>query len=306
MSYRIAIVTEEANSWHGRQLVQALDKFGCTGQFVSLRECRFDLDQRQHGLYLPGFGYELPDGVFVRGVPAGTLEEIVFYLDVLHALRVLRIPVYNDARAIERTVDKCMTSFLLHRSGIQSPPTWVACHPAEEDSNTHRFDEFDDTELVFKPLFGSQGKGLRRIRKHEILPDAEECSGVHYLQRYIDCGQDNWHDWRVFIVGTHAVAAMRRNGNDWINNVATGSTVTPAVLEEEMKSLAEAAVKALDMNYAGVDLMRDQQGKLWVIEVNSIPAWKGLQSVSKQNIAELLVEDFLKQGRLCEHAEAAG
>ena len=49
------------------------------------------------------------------------------------------------------------------------------------------------------------------------------------------------------------------------------------------------------MHYGGVDLMRDKEGRLWVTEVNSIPAWKGLQSVSQNKvIAELLVDDFIR------------
>ena len=59
--------------------------------------------------------------------------------------------------------------------------------------------------------------------------------------------------------------------------------------------LAEDAVKVLDMAYAGVDVIRDEHGRYSVLEVNSIPAWKGLQSVADVSIAELLVDDFLSR-----------
>jgi glutathione synthase/RimK-type ligase-like ATP-grasp enzyme len=62
--------------------------------------------------------------------------------------------------------------------------------------------------------------------------------------------------------------------------------------------LAEDAVRALDMNYAGVDIIRDEHGRYSVLEINSIPAWKGLQGVTEIDIAERLVEDFLSHATL--------
>jgi hypothetical protein len=38
-------------------------------------------------------------------VPGGS-EEVVLYLDILHALKAMGIPVYNDGHAVERSVDK--------------------------------------------------------------------------------------------------------------------------------------------------------------------------------------------------------
>jgi len=113
---RIAIVTEEPG-WHGAELLRALEARNAEVRFVSLRECRLELARAGSGIVVPGFEDRLPDGVIVRDVPGGTLEQVVLRLDLLHALRELGVPVYNDARAIERTVDKGMTSLLLQHAG---------------------------------------------------------------------------------------------------------------------------------------------------------------------------------------------
>ena len=63
--------------------------------------------------------------MFVRAIAGGSFEEVTRRLGVLHALRELGVPVWNDARAIERCVDKSMTSFLLARAGLPTPPTWA-------------------------------------------------------------------------------------------------------------------------------------------------------------------------------------
>jgi hypothetical protein len=121
---RIAILTEEPG-WHGAELRRALEARGAQVLFAGLRACRLGLAGADPPIVLPGFGNAQPDGVMVRDVPGGTLEQVVLRLDVLHALREQGVPVYNDARAIERTVDKAMTSFLLRRAGLPTPPTCV-------------------------------------------------------------------------------------------------------------------------------------------------------------------------------------
>lgn len=303
MSRRIAIFTDDPG-WHGARLREAFKQYGCVSEFVSLQKCGFEVDGEGHALVIPGFEV-LPDGVFVRGVPGGTLEQVVLYLDILHALKHLGVCVYNDGRAIERSVDKGMTSFLLHTAGIPTPPTWVLGEGSELSKFLEK--EFEaGHEMVLKPLFGSQGKGLVRIRDFGSLPEPAVFAGVYYLQRFISTGTENAHDWRVFVINGRAVAAMLRRGNGWISNVAQGARCHPAVLDQELRELAEAAAGALDMSYAGVDILRDGKGRPYVLEVNSIPAWKGLQQVCPVDIGRLLVEDFLSRCQGYPLTEVAG
>jgi RimK family alpha-L-glutamate ligase len=297
---RIAIITDDPG-WHGARLREALAAKGYGYSYVSLTACRLNLESGGLPVLLPSFEDGLPDGVFVRGVPGGSLDQVVFYLDVLHALKLLGIPVYNDGRAVERTVDKAMTSFMLQCAGIPTPPTWVL-GSREEALDLAERELRAGHQLVSKPLFGSQGQGLQRYEKPEDLAGLSDSSGVFYLQRFVSCGEQP-HDFRVFVIRGKAVAAMRRCGVSWLNNVAQGARCEPVRLDDLLLCrLAEDAVKVLDMGYAGVDIIRDHHGRYSVLEVNSIPAWKGLQSVSKVSIADLLVDDFLS---LC-HPEPHG
>ena len=295
---RIAVITDDPG-WHGKRLREAFEARGREAVFLSLTECDFDLDQGKVPIRLPGFEGSLPEGVFVRGVPGGSLEQVTFYLDLLHGLKSLGVPVYNDGRAIERTVDKAMTSFVLHQAGIPTPPVWVTGRPEEARARMESELALGHS-VVTKPLFGSQGVGLRRFSSHQELEELTPDQGLFYLQRYIDSG-DNSHDFRVFVIAGKAVAAMRRCGVTWLNNVHQGARCEPVMLDEVLLiRLAEDAVRALDMNYAGVDIIRDRNGRATVLEVNSIPAWKGLQSVTQTPIAQRLVDDFLGQTVMAE------
>jgi tetrahydromethanopterin:alpha-L-glutamate ligase len=308
---KIAIVSDDRRGWHGARLQRAFRARGVGVRLVSLRACRIDLTRGRRGLSIPGFERSLPDGVFVRGISGGTLEQIVLRLDVLHALRELGIPVYNDARAIERTVDKGMTSFLLSDAGLPTPPTCVTESAAQARAWLLRETTMGQS-VVVKPLFGAQGIGLRRLTAGSDVPDAAACSGVWYLQRYVETsvgragggGGGGWHDWRVFVIGGVAVAAMLRRGATWVNNVARGGRCESAALDPELARLAVAATDAVGADYAGVDLIRDRAGRLQVLEVNGVPAWRGLQSVTHIDLADRLVEDFLSR-RVAARARAA-
>ncbi len=287
----IAIFTDDPG-WHGRQLQAAFAHLGYASQTASLTECRLQLGL-DPPVAIAGFT-GLPEAVFVRGIPGGSLEEVVFYLDILHWLKALGIPVYNDGRAIERSVDKAMTSFLLQQAGLATPATWVLCNHEQAVAIAEQ-ELADGHFLISKPVFGSQGAGIRRIEKTSDLLWLTGSRGVYYLQRFVHCRGESYCDHRVFVINGQAVAAMRRHGRFWLNNVAQGAHCEAVGLEAGLADLAVSATKALHMDYAGVDIMEERTGPLTVIEVNSIPAWKGLQGVCHLPIARLLAADLVER-----------
>jgi len=293
---RIAIFTDETG-WHTRQLQAALRARGAVGRCIDLADCHIDTTAAWHGLAIPGFGRELPAAALVRGIAGGSFEQVTKRLGVLHALRELGVPVYNDARAIERSVDKSMTSLLLHAAGVPTPPTWATESPAQAQRIVMR-ESAAGHALVLKPLFGSQGKGLQLIGSvygiHHPLPDLSKgYGGLAYLQRFIPPVAEPGFDWRVLVIGGRAVTAMRRVSAHWVHNVAQGARCQPAPLSTALAGRAEAAAAALDMDYAGVDLMPTADGGIQVIEVNGVAAWQGLQRVTGFNIAQAIVDDLL-------------
>ena len=285
-SNKVIIFTDEPEKqggWHGAQLAAVLTARGFEAIFVSLQDCVIDLSAEKPGIKIPNFA-GLPKAVFVRGIAGGTLQQITTRLNILHMLKALGVLVYNDGKAIERTVDKAMTSFLLHQAGIATPQTWVC------ESRHHAHDIIDkNTQLVIKPLFGSQGQGVRLVDVNKLpLPMDTFVDGAFYLQSLIKAS----HDYRVFVVNNQAVAAMRRTGEGWLHNVAQGAQCESSS-DLDVLAIALQAALVLDIAYCGVDVIRDQNGKLLVLEVNSIPAWRGLQGVTDINIAQMLVDDLL-------------
>lgn len=288
----VAIFTDEPG-WHGRALRRRCARRGYAAHFVSLSDCRVDLGANGHGLLIPGFAQGLPAAAFVRGIAGGSLEEITLRLDFLHALEAFGCPVFNTARTIERTVDKAMTSLLLRHHGVPTPATFVTSCADAARAHVIRAVAAGRT-LVKKPLFGSQGKGLRLIRAAAdlafLLPGE-----VAYLQDFVGPDHGPYRDCRVMVIDGRAVAAMERSSAHWVTNRAQGGQCAVIALAAAPVALAEAAAHAVGAAYAGVDLLRDRDGEWWVTEVNGIPAWQGLQRASGIDVTALLTAAFLRR-----------
>jgi tetrahydromethanopterin:alpha-L-glutamate ligase len=287
---KFALFVDEGNGdWHARRLVKALTARGAEVVTTSLKRCAFDTASPT-GLSIPGFDGTLPDGAFVRSISHGSLEQITFRLGILHALRESGVRVWNDARAIERCVDKSTATFLLQRAGLPVPDTLTV---EGEPSAREHFAQLA-APIVVKPMFGAQGVGISRAATADDLPPAPEVGDVYYMQSFIPPRSVDYHeDWRVFVSGGRVLAAMSRRAKTWITNVAQGAEPGRHEPDAEMRALAIAATAALGADYAGVDLIRHADGRLLVLEANSNPAWRGLQSVSNVDIADALAADFL-------------
>src|SRR6266576_891134 len=276
--------------WHARQLIAALSSRGVETVPVQLSSCGMATASAS-GLHIDGFGKTLPDAVVVRTMSGGSFEAVTLRLGVLHALRELGVTVWNDARAIERCVDKSTTSFLLARAGIATPATWAVESHEAAAAIVRR--EIGAGPLVLKPLFGSQGRGLLLVRSEQDLPDPAAVKGVYYRQRFVGIERDGFRDFRLLVSYGRVVTAMMRHSTSWITNVKRGGRPVAAVVDADMKALALAAAAAVGADFAGVDVVHDADGRPTVLEVNSMPAWSGLQKVASANIAAILAADLL-------------
>ena len=288
---RIALFAEASDSV-ARRIAAALTRRGAAPLRLSLRACGFDTRQ-PWGMALPGFEAALPDAALVRGIPTGSFEQVTLRLGVLHALRELGVTVWNDARAIECCVDKAMATHLIGKAGLASPATFTAQSRDEAAAIAAR-ECSGGVALVMKPLFGAQGRGLRLIEKADDLPPEDEVGGIYYLQHFVAPAAAHWQDYRLFVCSGKVAAGMTRIGSSWITNVKQGGWPQATVLTADLVETAERAARAVGADYAGVDVIRGQCGTLFTLEVNSMPAWSGLEAANPGlDVAELLAERFL-------------
>jgi tetrahydromethanopterin:alpha-L-glutamate ligase len=107
---------------------------------------------------------------------------------------------------------------------------------------------------------------------------------------------------RLLISRGRVIAAMRRCASQWITNVKLGGRPEAYVPRDEETDLAIRAAAAVGADFAGVDLIRGGDECVSVLEVNSMPGWRGLQSVTQARIADVLARDFLAALQNRQHA----
>ena len=281
----------ERKKWHGRSISRALRARGIRPLTVSLGSCGFTTATRT-GLAIPGLGDRLPKGALVLFVPGGSFEQVTTYLGVLHGLRELGVTVWNDARAIERCVDKSTTTFFLQQAGVPTPRTFACVHRNEAEAIAATV-LAEGRKLVQKPLFGAQGKGLRLIESIADIALPDEVSGTYYLQEFVEPVQAHHQDWRLFVCAGRVIAAMVRHGESWITNIKQGARAKAAIPSQALVDLALRSASCVGADYAGVDIIQARDGRFLVLEVNSMPAWNGLQQVTRVNISDFVVDAFL-------------
>jgi tetrahydromethanopterin:alpha-L-glutamate ligase len=286
--FRIGLVIEGWD-WHARELAKALTALGADTAAISLPSCGFD-SQGASGLSIPPFE-RLPDAVLVRTMSGGSFEAVTMRLGILHALREQGVMVWNEARAIERCVDKSMTSFLLARAGIPTPATWATETLEAARAIVRR--ETPHGPLVLKPLFGSQGRGLKLIHDESELPAPGVVAGAYYLQRFMGVEQEGYRDFRLLVSQGCVIAAMVRHAPTWITNVKRGGRPVAAVVDADAKDIALKATAAVGAAFAGVDILYGADGRPMVLEVNSMPAWSGVQKVVTTDVAARLAADLI-------------
>ena len=283
----IAIATE-GNDWHTRHLRAALRSRGFSCRSFSLRDCHVRTGAPgQQRLCLPRG--KRPVALLVRSVPPGSFQQVILRLDMLRQLEAEGVAVWNSTEALQLAVDKAESGLYLARAGVAGPPTWV-CQSAGQARDILHSEIAAGHAVLIKPLFGAQGRGLRLMRRADAaMPAWAHIEGVYYLQRFIPPARAGlFQDFRVFVIGGRAVAAMRRQHRHWITNRACGGLCHSWPLQKQLTRPAVAAARALRLDYAGVDLMCAGDDVV-VLEVNGIPAWRGLQSVCSIDMAHRIV-----------------
>jgi len=231
------------------------------------------------------------DALIIRPIGRGSLEEIVFRMDMLHRLERLGLYIINPPEAIEHCVDKYAILAILEENNIPVPRTAVTENVDEAIKAFHEL----GGDVIVKPIFGSRGIGSTRVTDPEVAATIFRAitfyHGVIYLQEFVPHG---FSDIRAFVIGDYVVAAMKRVANTWKTNYSQGAKPVPTKLDKTLEEMAVKSAKLIECKVAGVDILESSKGPLFV-EVNSQPGWRGLQSVTRVNVADEIVSFVLSE-----------
>jgi len=290
---KIGILTRNEESWCGTRLREAFENRKKAVAFFGFQDLVAKIGPTSRVSFAEMNLASDLSALLVRPIGRGSLDEVIFQLDILHTLSHRGVPVINQPTAIEKAVDKYRALELLRSVGIPVPETVVTENVKEA---VQAFKDFGG-EAIVKPVFGSRGIGAARISDLDVAERVFRTlrfyKHVIYVQKFIPHGTS---DIRAFVVGDEIVAAMRRESRSWKTNVSQGARPVGFSPPEGLANIVVDAARALGCEIAGVDVM-ESKGDFVINEVNSQPGWRGLQSTTKTDIAAKIADYVISQAR---------
>ncbi len=291
MSMKIVILSRNTRLYSTKRLVEAATKRGHEVRVVDPIKCYMNINSKQPEVhYKNGEILNKFDAIIPR-----VGASVTFYgTAVLRQFEMLGTYSLNESIAITRSRDKLRAHQLFSRKGIGMPTTGFAHSP----SNTKDLIQLvGGAPLIIKLLEGTQGKGVilaDTAKAAESLVEAFRGLDAFFLvQEFIK--EAKGADIRCFVVGDKVVAAMERTAQagDFRSNIHRGGTAKQIKITPTERKTAILAAKVMGLNVAGVDIVRSKRGPL-VLEVNSSPGLKGIESTTKVDVAGLIIE-FLEK-----------
>lgn len=289
---KIGLLTRNSKAWCSTQLVNAIKRRGLEPVCFRFSDLTARISCGPSVTIKAGLdALDVLRAIIVRPIGRGSLDEIIFRLDLLQRMERGGVPIVNSPSAIEKSVDKYYALSLLAENGLPVPRTIVAEDPKKA---LKAFYELGG-DVVVKPIFGSRGVGITRVSDAEIAYRIfRSLAFVHhvlYVQEFIPHGM---RDIRAFVIGDRVVAAMNRIGEGWKTNVSQGAKSVSILLSRELEDLAVKAAKTVGCEVAGVDIMKGPD-RYVINEVNSQPGFRALQATTNVEVAGSIVDYVLKK-----------
>lgn len=286
---QIAVLADES-SWYFRDLERAARDRGHRCHRADFARVSGAVIGQKNQIDLSTDTPITTDCVVVRSMPAGSLEQVVLRMDLLARLEASGVLVVNPPKSLECAIDKYLTTAKLAAAQIPVPDT-VCCQNASQALEW--FTKLG-SDVVVKPLFGAEGRGIVRVSDPDmawrVFTTLERMQAAIYLQRYIDHGGC---DYRVLVLGQQVLGGMQRSSTtDFRTNVARQGTAEPHKPTASEADLALRAAQVIGTSFAGVDLMYDSHGELYVIEVNAVPGWQAFARVNALDVATEFVKSL--------------
>lgn len=281
----------DSTGWHALRLQEAALARGHLAPLFDFRRLAADLEKPSGvlwGLEIPSTQPVQPDAVLVRTMPAGSLEQVIFRMDLLGVAHRHGVQLVNPPKSLEVCIDKFLTTALCHDAGIAVPRTMVFQEAHQALDGLQKL----GGDAIVKPLFGSEGRGMVRISDPDtgwrVLSAIERMGQVIYLQEFVE--HPGW-DLRVLVLGGKILGGMKRDGRGhWRTNISQGGCAEPFPVPEQAASMALAATKVTGVIFGGIDLLLDAEGNWKLIEVNGVPGFRAFSKATGMDIATKVIQ----------------
>jgi ribosomal protein S6--L-glutamate ligase len=295
---KVLLIAKKFDTYSTRRLIEALEARNHTVGLLSPLECALRIDRGCFDIIHPDTAISTPDFALLRctaysdfGVTVGRTLETSLGMQ----LKLKGTICINDPEAKFRASSKFFALQLLNQAGIPIPPTFLTLDLAHVESIVR---DHLGAPLVVKMNEGTWGIGTGLAEDanaaQSMIKAAGDRNRLMLAQKYIK--EAARQDIRVFVLGEQVIGAMRRVSqvDDFRANIHQGGKAEHVDLPEDYVKIALSAVRALELEIAGVDLIETETGPL-VLEVNPSPGLQQIETITNIDIAAQIVKYLEKR-----------
>ena len=290
---RIALLTREPNNYSSQRMVEEGAKRDHVVEMIDTTRCYMSIQTMKPEVHYDGKALPHFDAVIPR-IGASITS---YGTAVVRQFETIGTFCLNGSEAITASRDKLYAHQLLARNKIGMPPTAFASSPKD---TKNLIGLASSTPLIVKLLESTHGRGVvlaETPKAAESVIQAFRGLRADFLvQQFVK--EANGEDIRCLVVGGKVVAAMKRTAppGEFRSNLHQGGVAKRVKISKEERETAVRAARAMDLNLAGVDLLRSDVGPK-VLEVNSSPGLEGVEKATGKNVAALILDEIERRVR---------
>lgn len=291
---KIGLLVSEHGLYSHRRLSEAAAERGHELRIINLTECFVKVSASNPEVHYRG-------GEIITGLDAVVprIEPSITFFGtaVLRQFEMQGIYPLNNSLSVIRARDKLRSLQILARENIPMPVTGIAHSPQDIDDV---ITSVGGAPLVLKLVEGTEGVGVvlaeTKSAASSVMSAFKQLNANILIQEYIK--ESSGRDIRCFVIGGKVVASMERvaQEGEFRANFHLGADVHNIKITPEERSLAARAAKALDLDVAGVDILRSKHGPL-VLEINSSPGLEGIEKATGKDIAGMMIDYIEKNAK---------
>ncbi|TFG14493.1 RimK family alpha-L-glutamate ligase [Candidatus Thorarchaeota archaeon] len=247
----------------------------------------------RHRIMLGNNNLSKLDALLVLDLGANDIGAFFNRVGLLSALTEMGVEVINSVASILLMRNKSESMRKLISGGLPVPRTLIT-----ESIETAAEFVLENHPCVLKPITGFGGLGVQLISEQFDIENVYDYlkfhsqmfgKGAYILQELIE---GPGFDIRAFVLDGEVVATMQRYSDDgFVTNIHSGGRARNNDIN--VSDLAIAAAKSVSGRIVGVDIIPDNNGELWILEVNATPGWNALQRISDVDIADLIADSLI-------------
>jgi len=284
---RLLVLYGKHPSPNSLELVETAERRGHEVLSGSIIDVSSHISNRGSRFWLRGVEITDCDVCLLRSFGPGSCSQLTRRISLIEHMELSGIRVVNPCYPFRRARDKYATQYILAGAGLPIADTYTT----EDLGTAYRWAGMLGT-CIYKPILGHMGRGSMMFEDADLaynaLKSLTRVGEPLILQEYIE---KPGRDIRVFVVGDEVAGAAYKYGppGSWKTNVAQGGRMVAEEISEEILELGVKAVKALGLDYAGVDIAESDRGPV-ILEVNGAPGWQALKRATGVDIADKIIE----------------